>query len=752
MRRAVVAALALMAGILVTIGHQPAGAAAPGTWTLTGSTHDQFGRTVATRLPSGKVLIVGGGQVRTAAELYNPTSGTWSPAAAMHDGRVEGETATLLKDGRVLVVGGVGPDAFSSARAEIYDPAKNTWARTGNLHESRFDHVANLLPNGDVLVAGGEHDVAGSADDDLSLDSVEIFHPASGTFSQGDPLAVSRRDPASVTLPSGKVLVIGGFSDEGSAARTAETYDPATGHWSTAPGRMHDGRAGGHEAVVLADGNVLVSGGNDVGRFDTLASAEIFDPTSGTFAGTTPMNQKRTDFRLVPLNDGEVLATGGDVRFDGGPLAEIYDPASRNWQQTATMHVARRDFGATLLGNGKVLVVGGSLSSTRTAELFTPTGPRGADKKLVPKAASGGSVTLVVWQTNHYGDIYGARLDATGKVLDPAGIPISTAPYAQTHPTVAWNGSSFLVAWSDARSGPGAASDIYGTRVTPSGTVLNPNGVPISTAPYNQNAPVARANGSTWLVAWEDGRNRNADAIFGTRVTAAGTVLSPNGFAISATSGLHEEPSLASDGTDWLAVWMDDTAPSQDIRATRITGAGVVANPNGVAVATSADDDEKTPAVAWNGRTYEVVWGQEHRQEGGGQVDVYSRRVDANGHGLAPARPVANSPDANEARPAITGLGDKFLVAWEDDGELGSNPQLHIGARRISSTGEVLQPVTGVGRSVLDETNPAVAINDGVYLVVWSDTRSGNTTDIFGARVRTDGTPQPGKDDFPIAT
>src|SRR6202008_3538019 len=133
-----------------------------GTWSLTGNLKVARLYHFSTLLPNGKVLVAGGydnGFYLTSAELYDPTTGTWSITGNLSTAR--SGSATLLPNGKVLVAGGETSasflDFFSLNSAELYDPATGTWSFTGSLNPSRLLHTATLFPNGKVLVAGGNH-------------------------------------------------------------------------------------------------------------------------------------------------------------------------------------------------------------------------------------------------------------------------------------------------------------------------------------------------------------------------------------------------------------------------------------------------------------------------------------------------------------------------------------------------------------------------------------------------------------------
>jgi len=151
-------------------------------------------------------------------ELYDPASGTWSTAASMPTGRYN-HTATLLNNGKVLFVGGyiTGNGSVSTAVAEVYDPASNTWSAAAPMASARGAHTATLLPSGKVLVAGGYN--GGNY-----LASAELYDPASGTWSAAAPMASVRAEHTATLLNNGQVLVLGGSN--GSPLSSAALYTP----------------------------------------------------------------------------------------------------------------------------------------------------------------------------------------------------------------------------------------------------------------------------------------------------------------------------------------------------------------------------------------------------------------------------------------------------------------------------------------------------------------------------------------------
>ncbi len=268
--RLVAAATLLLDGRVLITGGLDNGSTAElydprtGTFTPTGPLLPERHDHTATLLPNGMVLVAGG-LTGNSAELYDPTTGTFSATGPMTRER-HFATAAMLLDGTVLLAGGVHRDVS----AEIFDPRLGTFTATGPMTAAREGATATLLANGKVLITGGVYgDDQGSCEVDRSA---ELYDPVTRRFTATGPLVVPRYRAAATGLPDGRVLIIGG-----DAAGTAEVYDPATGTFSMTSA-MADARYR-PTATLLRDGSVLVVGGDHppgCSSVASLSSAELY--------------------------------------------------------------------------------------------------------------------------------------------------------------------------------------------------------------------------------------------------------------------------------------------------------------------------------------------------------------------------------------------------------------------------------------------------------------------------------------------
>jgi hypothetical protein len=302
-------------------------------------------------------------------------------------------------------------------------------------------------------------------------------------------------------------------------------------------------------------------------------------------------------------------------------------------------------FGARVAANGAVLDPVGIPIAT--------AGPG----QLAPSVAFGDGVFLVVWVTGpqQSATVHGARVSPAGAVLDAGAFAISAPATNLRQPTVAYGGGTFLVGWSD-NGNDDPDIKVSAARVSPAGTVLDPTAIALSTATGSQADPAISFGDSSFLVAWGD--NRSGADIYGTRVSPSGAVLDPSGIRLSPASGDQYAPAIAFNGTDHLVVWAEGST-----RAARVTPDGVVRDPSGITVAGLPLLGR--PAVVASGPTFLVAW---HDPRRGGD-DVYGARIDATGRNLDPfARALATTVVSSGDVPSVAlgSSGSGFFLAWED--------------------------------------------------------------------------------------
>jgi hypothetical protein len=347
-----------------------------GIFHATGSMSTPREDQTATLLPSGKVLVAGGNNksaTLATAELYDAIDGTFSGTGSMITARFA-HTATLLPNGKVLIAGGFDSTGRALASAELYDPVAGTFSGTGSMGTARVSHTATLLRDGKVLIAGGESDA------DPWLVSAELYDPETGTFSVTGSMTIGRTGHTATVLYDGRILIAGGINiNPPGVLMTADLYEPSKGIF-VATGPMNVPRAG-HTATLLHDGTVLVEGGVTNGG-TYLATAELYDPKTNAFNDTGSMGSGRVLDTGTLLPDGKVLIAGGRTNGASGKVlasAVLYDPSTGIFSATGPMTTVRSGQAATILADpttgkpiGKVLLVGGQNNSNylRSAELF----------------------------------------------------------------------------------------------------------------------------------------------------------------------------------------------------------------------------------------------------------------------------------------------------------------------------------------------------------------------------------------------
>jgi len=274
----------------------------------------------------------------------------------------------------VRAVNGVGQSVTQNFVVQVF---QHGFRLTGTMVQPRGYHTASLLATGHVLVTGGND---ASFPNDAPTASAESFDQTTQTFMATASMNAARAhhtatllcDLSATTCSNPQVLIAGGENSEpASALATAELFDPITGTF-TLTGSLLAPREQ-HTATLLGDGKVLIAGGDN--RVQLSASAELFDPNTGTFTAAGSLNTPRGNHTATLLRNGKVLIAGGlDANNAVIGQAELYDPAAGTFTATGNMVDPRYLHTATLLTSGKVLIVGGEGANAFVAppEIYDP--------------------------------------------------------------------------------------------------------------------------------------------------------------------------------------------------------------------------------------------------------------------------------------------------------------------------------------------------------------------------------------------
>ena len=322
-------------------------------------------------------LQVGFATPKPAATAH-PTGPGWAATGDLLAARA-GHVAILLRDGRVLVAGGtaLSPDRHVSLEltsAELYDPASGVWTATGRLTVGRASAVATRLADGRVLIIDRRA-------------WAEIWDPATGRWSTTAEMPTNRTGYAVTALRDGRLLLSGGTSEGGWPASLL--YDPAGDAWTTT-GPMVAPRAW-HVAAVLPDGRVLVAGGQGTEQTDAnpmglITAAEIFDPATRRWTATEPMHARHTTVAAVGLADGRVIVLGGLPPNSG---VEAFDPRTGRWSPLGSIE-SWMNPAAALIPDGRVLIASGF----GNVEILDPA--TGVASPMVSSGHGSGATTTVL--------------------------------------------------------------------------------------------------------------------------------------------------------------------------------------------------------------------------------------------------------------------------------------------------------------------------------------------------------------------
>ena len=394
----------------------------------------------------------------------------------------------------------------------------------------------------------------------------------------------------------------------------------------------------------------------------------------------------------------------------------------------------QNDFGIRKPGNIKMLPTG---EFALNPELTYNSSPFEQDQSAM---AFNGTVYLIVWTDTRSGlgkDIYGARLGTDGSILDPSGFIICDYDGLQENPSVTSNGEIFLVVWEDDRHQETSGIDIYGARVSADGTLLDQNGIALSTASDDQTLPAASSAEGNFFTLWVDRRSGTNNDIYGTFVTNSGSVANPEGLAICNQGGWQNSPDICYDGSRYFIVWSDQRGFSKDIYGVFLKPDGTLSQVNGTGIVTLFNNQE-SPSIAWSGNQFFLAW--EEIQAGatmkihGGRLSASGVIIDINGIEIASYEGFDFCTD-----PHVTSMDADFLVAFTK-GMGDFTTTYNVIAKRISSEGIVLDPdgLVITPENLLVEPLPAVDFSGSNALVSWTDDRSFHA-DIYASRITPSG-------------
>ncbi len=386
-----------------------------------------------------------------------------------------------------------------------------------------------------------------------------------------------RYNATTTLLPNGQVLVVGGVDNLGATLASAELYNPATGTWSLTSSMILARQL--HTATLLQDGKVLISGG--VGTADYLAEAELYDPSIGTWSTTGSMNASRYGFTATLLSNGNVLVAGG-LNSNGPNFtnylaeAELYDPSTGTWSPTGSMNVARNFHSTTLLSNGQALVAGGinNTGVLASAELYDP---------------SSGTWTLTGSMNVGRAD-YPATLLPSGQVLVAGGFSNGSISSAEL----------FRLSLDSAPTITSASSYSTGMRqpITPTDFTITTTGTPVPTLTESGTLP----SGLSFLDNGDGTANFTGQAASGTNGTYPITITADNStdtpatqrFVLTVTTATSV-PAITSDtsDTETFGVPFSFTMNTSGYPAPALTKTGAL--PSGV---TFTDNGDGTAAIA----------------------------------------------------------------------------------------------------------------------------------------------------------
>jgi hypothetical protein len=348
----------------------------------------------------------------------------------------------------------------------------------------------------------------------------------------------------------------------------------------------------------------------------------------------------------------------------------------------------------------------------------------------LPVAAGSPDNYLIAWQDDRFANIYAARVDTAGTLLDPTGFPLTTANHEQQAPNMIFDGSKYFAVWHDRRNVSGTG--IYGTRIATSGTVLNPAGIEISyLSGENERFPALANNNGRFVIAWNRDPNILAAAVTDTSGTVFDTMI------ISSTIASDARPCVASDGASFLVGWEDIRNAESDIYVTRLDSSGAILDSSGIPLCV-VSGDQRHPIVAWDGTYFSVVW-EDYRST---LSDIFGARVSTDGS-VFNRFPVVTQ-EGGQFTPAITsGAGAQLLLVYAGFADSLGNQLINttrIWGSCFNPPASITEEKPGSNRNSMLlhlVTNPAHAKAQLWYSIPRGDKVLLTVYDASGRRIRT---------------
>ncbi|MBV9950343.1 MAG: hypothetical protein JO291_00220, partial [Acidimicrobiia bacterium] len=428
------------------------------------------------------------------------------------------------------------------------------------------------------------------------------------------------------------------------------------------------GTSGSNPVAAGAGGRYLVAWESQGAHgHEAVARTVQTNGVRGPVTDVNDFDEGQTDIALAGRPNGTWEAAWTDTR-DGDEAKDIVgtlvsasgEPADPFG--TALAPQPGNQFRASLAsGRGGSVVLawsddatGATINLTRTIDVHgnangvTSQPTRAPFSQLCPDAAAGNGQYLVTWQeprTIGGTNLYARRFGADGS---PRGglITLSSAAADQTCPMAAWNGTNWLVVWTDQRTGN---KDVYGALVYGNGAVTPTTGFAISARRSEQQSPAVAWNGTDFVVAWNDLRNGTQD-IYAARVTPGRTVRDPNGIAVTTAAGPQQAPSVVSSGGRTLIAW---SRPFVRIERRILRTDGTFTGP----VVNQAAARGPFVATAASGTRFAVLYEADDAEAGEYAHDQVIDQIDASSGATVSSTPVDRVPE--------NGTSDEGDVAYD---------------------------------------------------------------------------------------